>query len=37
MGLVGDFKMETLDSGWGRESGLFELFGKDDALARSIN
>jgi hypothetical protein len=37
MGLVGDFKMETLNSGWGHVSGLFDLFGKDDALALSNN
>jgi hypothetical protein len=37
MGRVGDFKRETLDSGWGHESGLFELLGKDDALAHQFN
>jgi hypothetical protein len=37
MGLVGDFKMETLNSGWGHESGLFDLIGKYDALALSNN
>jgi hypothetical protein len=37
MGLVGDFKMETLDSKWGHESGLFELVGEDHALAHQFN
>jgi hypothetical protein len=37
MGLVRDFKMKTLNSGSGHGSGLFDLFGKGDALALSNN